>query len=131
MNNLKALLAAAILIGASSALPAQADSVGDMAKNTAKFPVTILAVGGAMAVGTPIAVTRQVAVRIRQYTGDFADKIGGKEDFPPNLFASVFSIPFGTIAGTAEGLYYGPKNAVQKGIEKPFSQGSFSLSDMD
>lgn len=130
MNNLKALLAAAIMIGASS-LPARADSVNDMAKNTAMFPVTALAVGSAMAVGTPIAVTRQVAVRIREYTGNFADKIGGKEDFPPNLFACVFSIPFGTIAGTAEGLYYGPKNAVQKGIEKPFSQASFSLGDMD
>ena len=125
------LLAAGLLISVSSVLPAQADSVNDMAKNTAKLPLQALAIGSAMAVGTPIAITRQVAVRIHEYTGDFADKIGGKEDFPPNLFASIFSIPAGAIVGTAEGMYYGPKNTVQKGVEKPFSQDSFSLGDMD
>lgn len=131
MKNSKALVAAGLLLCGISALPARADSVNDMAKNTAMFPVTVLAVSSAMAVGTPVAITRQVAVRIREYTGDWADKIGGKDNFPPNLFASVFSIPAGTIVGTAEGIYYGPKNAVQKGIEKPFSQASFSLSEMD
>ncbi|MBX9690074.1 MAG: hypothetical protein K2X27_25410 [Candidatus Obscuribacterales bacterium] len=131
MKNLKALFTAGLLLSVISTLPARADSVNDMAKNTALFPVKILAVSSAAVVGTPIAVTRQVAVRIREFTGTFADNIGGKEDFPPNLFASVLSIPFGTIVGTAEGLYYGPKNAVEKGIEKPFSQASFSLGDMD
>lgn len=131
MKNLKALLAAGILASVLLQAPARADSVNDMAKNTAMFPLKILAVGSAAAVGTPIAVTRQVAVRIREFTGTFADKIGGKEDFPPNLFASVLSIPFGTLVGAAEGLYYGPRNAVVHGVEKPFSQASFSLGDMD
>lgn len=131
MKNLKALFAAGLMISVMSALPARADSVNDMAKNTAMFPVKVLAVGTAAAVGTPIAVTRQVAVRIREFTGEFADKIGGKEDFPPNLFASVLSIPFGTLVGAAEGMYYGPKNAVVHGVEKPFSQDSFSLGDIN
>lgn len=132
MKNLKAILAVALGVGVTTTLPAMAsDSVNDMAKNTALFPVKVVAVGSAMAVGTPIAVTRQVAVRIREYTGTFADNIGGKEDFPPNLFASFLSVPFGTIVGTAEGLYYGPKNAVVHGVEKPFSVDSFSLGDME
>lgn len=107
------------------------DSVGEMAKNAAMFPVTLAGVGTAMVVGTPIAITRQVSVRIREYTGTMADNIGGKEHFPPNLFASFMSVPFGTLVGTAEGIYYGPKNAVGKGWEKPFSVDSFSLGDMD
>ena len=128
MKNSKAILVAATLLSIGSILPTYAsESVDDMAKNTALFPVKVLAVGSAAVVGTPIAVTRQVAVRIREFTGTFADNIGGKEDFPPNLFASVFSIPFGTLVGAAEGLYYGPKNAVTHGVEKPFSQDSFSL----
>ena len=131
MKNIKALFAVALGVGVMSALPANADSVPDMAKNAAMFPVTAVGVGSAVVVGTPIAVTRQVAVRIREYTGTFADKIGGKEDFPPNLFASVLSVPFGALVGTAEGLYYGPKNAVVHGVEKPFSVASFSLGDMD
>ena len=131
MKNQKALLAVGLIVGILSALPVQAsDSVTDMAKNTAMFPVQILAVSSAAAVGTPIAVVRQVGVRIRDFTGTFADKIGGKDSFPPNLFASVLSIPFGTLVGSAEGLYYGPKNAVQHGVEKPFCQDSFSLGDM-
>jgi hypothetical protein len=132
VKNLKALFAAGLILGAVSAMPVQAsDSVPDMTKNTAVFAGKVVAVSAAATVGTPIAVVRQVAVRIRDFTGTFADKIGGKDSFPPNLFASVLSIPFGTLVGTAEGLYYGPKNAVQKGVEKPFSQDSFSLGDMD
>lgn len=131
MKNLRALYAAGLMMSVLSALPARADSVNDMAKNTAMFPVKVVAVGSAAAVGTPIAVTRQVCVRIREFTGEFADKIGGKEDFPPNLFASVLSIPFGTLVGTAEGLYMGPKNAVKHGVEKPFSQDSFSLGEIN
>lgn len=131
MKKSKAGLAAALLIAASASLPARADDTNEMLKNTAMFPVTAVAIGSAMVVGTPIAVTRQVSVRIREYTATFADNIGGKEHFPPNLFASVLSVPFGAIVGTAEGVYYGPKNAIQHGVEKPFSVASFSLADMD
>ena len=127
----KAIFAAGLMASVISTLPAQADSVGDMAKNSAMLPLKAVAVGSAAVVGTPIAVTRQVAVRIREFTGTFADNIGGKEDFPPNLFASFASVPFGTIVGVAEGLYYGPKNAVVHGVEKPFSQSSFSLGEID
>jgi hypothetical protein len=132
VKNLKALFAAGLIFSVMSALPVRAaDSVPDMAKNTAVFGGKIVAISAAATIGTPIAVVRQVAVRIRDFTGTFADKIGGKDSFPPNLFASVLSIPFGTLVGSAEGLYYGPKNAVQYGFEKPFSQDSFSLGDMD
>ncbi|MBY0546532.1 MAG: hypothetical protein K2W95_04530 [Candidatus Obscuribacterales bacterium] len=131
MKNLMTLVAVALGVGVTSALPANAESVPDMAKNAAMFPVTAVGVGSAIVVGTPIAITRQVAVRIRDFTGNFADKIGGKEDFPPNLFASFASVPVGTIVGTAEGLYYGPKNAVTHGVEKPFSVASFSLGEME
>jgi len=132
VKNLKALLAAGLMLGAVAVMPAHAsDSVPEMAKNTALLPLKVVAVGSAAVVGTPIAVVRQVAVRIREFTGTFADNIGGKDSFPPNLFASVLSIPAGTIVGSAEGFYYGPRNAFTKGVEKPFSQGSFSLAEME
>jgi hypothetical protein len=129
VKNLKAV-AVALVLGGMSAMPALAsDSVNDMAKSAAMLPVKAVGIGSAMVVGTPIAVTRQVAVRIRNFTGTFADNIGGKEDMPPNLFASFASVPAGTLVGTFEGLYYGPKNAVVKGSEKPFSVESFSLGN--
>lgn len=114
-------------------LPCWADGSdsGSMLKNSAMFPVRALAVGSAIVLGTPIALARQTTVRIRQYTSEFADKIGGHEDFPPNFFASFLSVPCGLIVGTGEGLYYGGKNAIENGADKPFSLESFSFGDYE
>jgi len=127
------IVAAAITLGLSAA-PALADDKGggevsSMAKSAAWFPVQAAGVGAPWVVGTPIAITRQVAVRIRTLNGEAADKIGGKEHIHPNLFASIYSIPVGTIIGTAEGTYLGAKNAIGHGVEHPFSLDSFSLGD--
>jgi hypothetical protein len=102
-----------------------------MAKNTAMFPVKALAVGAGLVVGTPVAVVRQTAERSMGITGDFADKIGGKDSLPPVLFASVLGVPFGLLVGSAEGVYFGGKNAIQHGVEKPFSKESFSLGELE
>lgn len=126
-------MAAALMLGAAA--PAMADdkggddSVGTMAKNAAWFPVQVAGVTAGWVVGTPIAVTRQVAVRIRKYNEEAADKIGGHEYFPPNLFASFFAVPAGSIVGLGEGVYLGAKNAIGHGGEHPFSLDSFSLGD--
>jgi hypothetical protein len=108
--------------------PVFADNdVATMAKNTAWFPVQVLGVASGMVFGIPICVTRRTAVRIREYTADGADKIGGREHGPPNVFASVFGVPAGTLVGVSEGVYYGGKNAISHGVEKPFGTDSFSL----
>lgn len=127
----KVALAALIAITLSSgtATPAFADDAGDMLKNSAMLPVRLVSIGSTAVVGTPIALTRQISVRIREFTKTFADKIGGHEDFPPNFFASFLSVPCGLVVGTGEGLLYGGKNAFGPGYEKPFSLQAFSLGD--
>jgi len=126
-STFSALAAAAFTIG--SVLPASADEPMGMLKNTAMFPVRALGVGAGMVVGTPVAVTRRVSNRCIGYTGTFADKIGGKDSLPPVLFASVLGVPFGMIAGSAEGVYFGGKNGIVHGAQKPFSIESFSLGE--
>lgn len=124
----KTVMAAVALCLATSS-PALADGAGEMMKNSAMLPVRLVSVGSTAVVGTPIALTRQISVRIREFTKTFADKIGGHEDFPPNFFASFLSVPCGLVVGTGEGLLYGGKNAFGPGYEKPFSLQAFSLGD--
>lgn len=123
-------VAAALMLGVAIAPAKAADSdVGSMAKTAVWFPVQVAGITAAWAVGTPIAVTRRAAVRIREYNEGAADKIGGHEHFPPNLFASFFAVPAGTIVGVGEGVFLGGKNAIAHGTEHPFSLDSFSLGD--
>ena len=126
-STFSALAAVAFTIG--SVLPACADEPMSMLKNTAMFPVRALGVGSGIVVGTPVAVTRRVSNRCIGYTQTFADKIGGKDSLPPVLFASVLGVPFGVLAGSAEGVYFGGKNGIVHGSEKPFSKESFSLGE--
>ncbi|MBI4533384.1 MAG: hypothetical protein HY711_05495 [Candidatus Melainabacteria bacterium] len=120
---------AAVLL--SSVLPVSAEDAKEMMQNAAMFPVKALGVGAGLVLGTPIAVTRCTASKTREYTGTFADKIGGKEHAVPTAFAMVLSVPFGVLAGTSQGVYYGGKNAIAHGSEKPFSKDSFSLGDLE
>lgn len=120
----------ALVALATSSLPAFADSdYGTIAKNTAMLPVRTLALGSGLAIGCPVAVLRRVSNRCIEYTGNMADKIGGKDNLPPVLFAGVLGVPFGLIAGSAEGVYYGGKNAINNCVEHPFSKDSFSLGN--
>jgi hypothetical protein len=130
VNRATTFLAAALMLGMAT-LPAKAadNEVGAMAKSYAWFPVQAAGVTAAWVVGTPIAVTRRAAVRIREFNEKAADKIGGHEYGPPNFFASFFSVPAGSIVGLGEGLYLGGKNAIGHGVEHPFGLDSFSLGD--
>lgn len=140
MKKVLSIVAAGIMLALATA-PAQAEDakktsssggsgeVGTMAKSTLWFPVQVVGAGTAWVVGTPIAMVRQSAVRIRSLNEAASDKIGGHEHFPPNLFASVYSVPVGTLIGCSEGVYLGAKNAIAHGTERPFSLSSFSLGD--
>ena len=90
-----------------------------------------VAVGSGMAVGVPLAMAKRMAFRSINITNQFADQIGGHENLPPVMFASVLGVPFGLICGGAEGAYLGSKNAIAHGVEKPFSKESFSMGDID
>lgn len=126
-KSLYTLLAALALTSTLSG-PAKAEDSKEMATNAAWFPVKAVLVGSGMVVGIPVAITRRCSNRCLEYTRNFADNIGGKEHIPPMFFASFMGIPFGLIAGTAEGVYYGGKNAIVNGAgEKPFQLATFSL----
>ena len=129
--NWRAMMAA-LMLTSMSVVPATAadDSVGSMAKQAAWFPVQMAGVGTGMVIGIPIAIVRRTGVNIRELTAGAADKIGGKEHIHPNLFASVYSVPVGTLVGVSEGVYMGGRNSF-KAMEKPFSATSISMGDMD
>lgn len=127
----QALFAASLLVGAACtpSMAADDDKFMAMAKGTAWFPVRVASVAAGCVFGTPVAMTRRTAVRIRTINEQSADKIGGHEHFPPNLFAAFFSVPAGTLIGVAEGAYYGPKNAISQCMEHPFSKDTFTMGD--
>lgn len=107
--------------------PAMADEPKTMAENAVLFPVRAASVASGLVVGIPVAVLRRTSNRVIEYTGNFADQIGGKDHIPPMIFGSVLGLPCGMIVGTGEGVYYGGKNAFANSVEKPFSLAAFSL----
>lgn len=126
--------AAAVALAALSmtALPAAhagEDGLRDAARQTVRLPLRAAGVATGLAVGVPMAITRRASNRMIEYTQTFADKIGGHTSAPPVIFASLLGLPYGMIVGTAEGVYMGSSNAVQQGVEKPFSLESLSLSE--
>lgn len=122
-----AKLALLALFAAVSTGPALADEPKTMAENAVLFPVRAASVATGLVVGVPVAIARRASNRMIEYTGNFADKIGGKDHIPPMVFGSVLGLPFGLLVGTGEGVYYGGKNAFSNSVEKPFSLATFSL----
>jgi hypothetical protein len=111
-----------------SSLPAMADT-NDCVKNTLMLPVKAASIGVGAVVGIPVAITRRSADRCYEFTNNFADKIGGKENLPPRAFGMVLGVPFGMLVGTGEGVLDGGRNAVHYSCEKPFGLDSMSLGD--
>lgn len=129
MNKLVVLTLALAVLVFGSFSPAQADTGKEMANNAILLPVKAAAVASGWVLGIPVAMVRRTSNRSIEFTQTFADKIGGKDHLVPMTFASVMGVPFGLIVGTGEGVYWGGRNALQHGVEKPFSLASFSLDE--
>ena len=117
----------AVFASVCGANPAMADEAKSMAKAAVLLPVRAASVASGLAVGIPVAIVRRASNRCIEFSGSFADNIGGKEHIPPMMMGAVLGMPFGLIVGTGEGCYYGGKNAFSNCVEKPFSKASFSL----
>lgn len=124
-----ALSLMAMSVPTMTSVQASEDGLRDAARQTVRLPLRAAGVATGLAVGVPMAVTRRASNRMLEYTSSFADKIGGHTSAPPVLFASVVGLPYGMIVGTAEGVYMGGTNAIQQGVDKPFSLESLSLSE--
>jgi hypothetical protein len=109
--------------------PAFAESEGTMAKQALMLPVRMVAMGGGMVLGIPVAIVRRSGARSVGFSEQFADNIGGKEHMIPLGMASLMGVPFGMVVGTAEGVYSGGRNSISHGWEKPFSLDSFSMGE--
>ncbi|HEY9734062.1 MAG TPA: hypothetical protein V6C89_19285 [Drouetiella sp.] len=131
MNKLQAIaLSLTVLtIAPMSAARADEDGLRDAARQTVRLPLRAAGVATGLVVGVPMAVTRRASNRMIEYTNSFADKIGGHTSAPPVIFASIVGLPYGLLVGSAEGVYMGGTNAIQQGVEKPFSLESLSLSE--
>ncbi len=107
--------------------PGYADTWKEMGKNTLLFPVKTAAVATGLTIGIPIAMIRYSCDKSSTFTQSCAEKIGGKECVPSIIFGAVPGVTGGILAGCGEGLFYGTKNAIEHGVNKPFSQSSFSI----
>ncbi len=127
MKITKALMGSMLTL-ACAAMPALAadNDTMTMAKETVWFPVQVVGMTSGCGFGIPICMVRRCAVRIHDFTVSAADKIGGHQNFPPVMFASLFGVPAGLLVGTSEGLYYGGRNGISHGWDKPFCPESFS-----
>lgn len=122
-----AMLAIAALASTATLPAAAADEPKTMAENVVLLPVRAASIASGLVIGIPVAIARRSSNRVIEYTGNFADKMGGKDHIPPKIIGSVFGLPFGLLVGTGEGVYYGGKNAIGNSVEKPFSLAAFSL----
>lgn len=124
-----ALSLAALTVAPMTAARADDDGLRDAARQTVRLPLRAAGVATGLVVGVPMAVTRRASNRMLEYTNSFADKIGGHTSAPPVIFASLVGMPYGLLVGSAEGVYMGGTNAIQQGVDKPFSLQSLSLSE--
>ncbi len=124
-----ALSLAVLTVAPITSAQAAEDGLRDAARQTVRLPLRAAGVATGLAVGVPMAITRRASNRMIEYTQSFADKIGGHTSAPPVIFASIIGLPFGMLVGTAEGVYVGSTNAIQQGVEKPFSLESLSLAE--
>lgn len=130
MNKSLAILMSAIAIAAAPITPVLADDgLMDATKNALMVPITAVSIGTGLVVGVPVAILRRTTNRCIEYTGAFADKIGGKDSGPAVIMASAVAFPYGIAVGTGEGIFDGGRNAIQHSVEKPFGLDSMSLGD--
>jgi hypothetical protein len=112
-----ALLAGLLFIQCTSCFAEEPKSV---AKTALMMPVRVAGVFAALTVGTPIAIARIAHHQYKEYGDDAKDMDGDAGG------GRVMSIPMSLGDGIAQGLYYGPRNAIVN-FDKPFSKSAFSL----
>ncbi len=122
-------LVLSILLSVLSCAPAFAGD--DPATQTVLIPFRVAAFGVGTVVGTPVSIIKRSVKNVGKHTDGIASKMGGDDNTAAKVFAFPFALVTGTVAGTAEGVYYGAKNSVDNCAEHPFSAASMSLSDSD
>ena len=111
-----ALLSSTALAALSSPCLAEEETT---AKKVLMTPVRAAGVFVGMAVGTPIAIGRCARKRFNDYVADAHDEDGSA--------GLVLAVPMGLGEGFAQGLFYGPRNAIVH-YNEPFSKESLSLA---
>lgn len=109
----------AATIACLTALPCTAEE--GATKKLVMIPVRTAGVACALMLGTPIAIARLSAKRYRGHRDDVSDMEG-----PGTASGVLYAMPMGFGEGIAQGLYYGPRNAIAN-FDKPFSKAAMSL----
>lgn len=125
-------IAAALTCLAMNSAPAFASepSDNDYLKDTAMLPVKTLAVGSALAIGTPISVIRNELTSIGKFASAWVDEGNSKDGSLPLMIGSLPGGAMSMVGAVGEGLIEGGKNAID-GWDNPFSEKSFSLADAE
>lgn len=89
-------------------------------KSVAMLPVKAASVFVGITVGTPIAIARMTKKRFHEHVEDGKDMDGDA--------GLVLAIPMSLGEGIAQGLFYGPRNAIVN-ADRPFSKDSMSLQE--
>jgi hypothetical protein len=128
VKKLAALVALSIALGITAAPVNAADKDGlDRAVDGSLIVTRVGGVGAGLAVGTPVAIVRDVLHMYSTWTPALADHVGVK-DFAPSLaLVSIATVPASLVWGGLTGTFHGGRNAFTKGFETPFHPNSFSL----
>ncbi len=129
-----ALLVAATVFG--TVAPAMA--ADEPLEKTTQGSLMVTRVGGmasGVVLGTPVAAGRETYKSYINFTEAAADKVGGKvggkDNGPVCLVVSLVTLPAAVVVGSAKGLYYGVKNGVWGGFDRPFYKDSYSLGALE
>ncbi len=111
------------------ALAADNDGL-DSAVNGSLLVTRVGGMAAGLVIGTPIAVVREIGHNYMHFTEGAADKVGGHDNAPACVLASLFSLPAALVVGSVKGVYVGAKNGVG-GFNTPFQADSFSSRNLD
>lgn len=121
---MKTLAKSAFLIAVINFLsmaPCKAQDAAQGARAIARVPLKVAGCMFGLAIGTPVAIARVTAKRVREHRSDYEDV-----ESPSNLGNLVVALPMGIGEGICSGLYYGPRNAF---MAEPFTKESISLGE--
>jgi hypothetical protein len=111
---------ACLLFAVSSVCMLPASAEDSAVKTAAMLPVRAAGVFVGITVGTPIAIARMTKKRFHAWVDNETDMDNDKFN------AMLFAVPMSVGEGLAQGLFYGPRNAIVNS-DKPFSKDALSL----
>ncbi len=130
MNRIAASLLTVLALSLSAG-KAMASETDNILVDAALLPARSVGLVSGLALGTPVAIVRKSIERAQSFTNSIASAGGNKDNIAEVITAGAIGVPAGILVGTADGIYYGAKNAIVNCVDHPFTAESFSLKELE